>query len=453
MAFIVGAIIGGVATLAGGAMAAKGARDAAKTAAAGDERSIEFQRESRDLARGDQAPYREAGYEALDAMKSLTGLGGPQGGSTQSQNPFRGIGAAGTAVGRAINETVRRQNQYRGSSYARALGGPTAGGNIYNINEMGPENVYAGGALTRNPNPMTIDGQTGYVEPNVQGRATGGFTNEYDYGGSTLYPQPDGTVRPGAGPNRIAGPPKSYAGGVGQIPNGFQTEQFIPPNGGSGGWSGNIQSTNLGFGGYNGDLSGDPQVNQGGMLGTNAVANGTATVNPNTAGSTNINPQTGYPNENPGGVEGGYQFQTDPGYQFRFGEGMRALDRTAAKNGGLLSGGYARKAMRYGQGFASNEFSNVYNRISNIAGLGQVANNQSGQYAMNAGANMANAAGNAGYANASGYAAQGDIWGNALRSGGSYLDDVTGGWNPFKKKQTESSGWDPYTDNLSGLGG
>ena len=72
-----GILAGAAASLIGGAMSSKGSKDAAKTAAAGSDREIEFNRESRDLARADQAPYREAGYEALDALRSMTGLGGP----------------------------------------------------------------------------------------------------------------------------------------------------------------------------------------------------------------------------------------------------------------------------------------------------------------------------------------------------------------------------------------
>jgi len=37
---------------------------------------IRFAEESRDLARGDVAPYREAGYTALDALMSMTGVKG-----------------------------------------------------------------------------------------------------------------------------------------------------------------------------------------------------------------------------------------------------------------------------------------------------------------------------------------------------------------------------------------
>lgn len=144
--------------------------------------------------------------------------------------------------------------------------------------------------------------------------------------------------------------------------------------------------------------------------------NATGYVQPNSprlgnSGAVKTGPN-GYPAENPGGVEGGYSFKTDPGYEFRFSEGMRALDRGAASRGGLLSGGYGRRAIRYGQDYASQEYSNVYNRISNIAGLGQV----SGAGNANVGAAISGQVGDAystaGAARASGYTAQGNIWGN-----------------------------------------
>ena len=92
---------------------------------------------------------------------------------------------------------------------------------------------------------------------------------------------------------------------------------------------------------------------------------------------------------------------------------MRALDRGAAARGGLLSGGYGRKAIRYGQGFASQEFGNVYNRIANIAGLGQVSAGQSGNAALQAGARMGNAASQGANATAYGQIGAGNAWANA----------------------------------------
>ena len=55
-------------------------------------------------------------------------------------------------------------------------------------------------------------------------------------------------------------------------------------------------------------------------------------------------------------------FETDPGYAFRLSEGMKALDRTAAARGGLLSGATLKAVQRYGQDLASQEYQNAYNR-------------------------------------------------------------------------------------------
>lgn len=63
-------------------------------------------------------------------------------------------------------------------------------------------------------------------------------------------------------------------------------------------------------------------------------------------------------------------FYKSPGYQFRFDEGLRALDRSAAAKGRLLGGGYGRELMRYGQGIASSEFGNYANRLAQLAGFG-----------------------------------------------------------------------------------
>jgi hypothetical protein len=52
----------------------------------------------------------------------------------------------------------------------------------------------------------------------------------------------------------------------------------------------------------------------------------------------------------------------DPGYGFRLSEGQKALERTAAARGGLISGGALRAATRFGQDMGSQEYTNAYNR-------------------------------------------------------------------------------------------
>lgn len=84
----------------------------------------------------------------------------------------------------------------------------------------------------------------------------------------------------------------------------------------------------------------------------------------------------------------------DPGYNFRLGEGMKALERQSAARGGLISGGALKAAQRYGQDFASNEFGNAYNRMASLASLGPsfagVMNNLGSNYAAGAGNAMMN---------------------------------------------------------------
>lgn len=136
----------------------------------------------------------------------------------------------------------------------------------------------------------------------------------------------------------------------------------------------------------------------------------------------------------------------DPGYAFRLSEGQKALDRSAAARGGLVSGGALKAAQRFGQDMASQEYTNAFNRyqteraaklqpLQSLAGVGQTAANTLGSAAGNYGSNVGNlitsggaaeAAGRVGTANAitgglSTYLNynQGNTLLNALRNGGS----------------------------------
>jgi hypothetical protein len=85
---------------------------------------------------------------------------------------------------------------------------------------------------------------------------------------------------------------------------------------------------------------------------------------------------------------------TDPSYQFRLNEGLKALDRQAAARGGLISGGALKAAQDFGQQSASQEYQNAFNRYqTNRSNLLQPLGNliTTGQ---NAAANTGAAAGN-----------------------------------------------------------
>lgn len=107
-----------------------------------------------------------------------------------------------------------------------------------------------------------------------------------------------------------------------------------------------------------------------------------------------------------------FNFKADEGYQFRLQEGINALDASAASRGRLQSGAQNKAITRYGQGFASNEYGNAFNRhrasegdkttkfnqLAALSNVGQIANsaNQSAgnAFATNAG-NSTLATGNA----------------------------------------------------------
>ncbi len=80
----------------------------------------------------------------------------------------------------------------------------------------------------------------------------------------------------------------------------------------------------------------------------------------------------------------GADFMNDPGYQFRLAEGQKALERSAAAKGTATGGAALKAASRYGQDYASNEYSNVYNRA--LAGF--QTNAQTGLNAFNTNYNV-----------------------------------------------------------------
>jgi hypothetical protein len=124
------------------------------------------------------------------------------------------------------------------------------------------------------------------------------------------------------------------------------------------------------------------------------------------------------------------QFTADPGYAFRLSEGQKALERSAAARGGLLSGATGKALTRYGQEMGSQEYQNAFNRyqaeraaqlqpLQSLAGVGQTSANTLTNAAGVMGSNIAEGLGSAAAARASGYVGGA----NALTSGlGTYLN-------------------------------
>ncbi len=125
-------------------------------------------------------------------------------------------------------------------------------------------------------------------------------------------------------------------------------------------------------------------------------------------------------------------FEADPGYAFRLAEGNRALERSAAARGMVMSGQMFKGLQRYGQEMGSQEYQNAFNRyqtnrtnqLSPLAGLmasGQNAANVMTGAAGQLGSQIGENAMGAGNARASGY----------VGSANAYADAVAGVSNAF----------------------
>jgi hypothetical protein len=120
-------------------------------------------------------------------------------------------------------------------------------------------------------------------------------------------------------------------------------------------------------------------------------------------------------------------FTADPGYQFRFDEGQKALERSASARGNLLSGSTLKGIQRFGQDLASQEYTNAFNRyqvnrsnqlnpLQSLMGAGQSATNTLTSASANQGTNQANLIQQAGQARASGYVGSANALNTALGS-------------------------------------
>ena len=126
------------------------------------------------------------------------------------------------------------------------------------------------------------------------------------------------------------------------------------------------------------------------------------------------------------------QFQQDPGYAFRQAEGMKALERSAAARGGLLSGSTMKGIQRFGQDLASQEYQNAFNRyqieraarlnpLQSLMGSGQSAANVATGAAGQMGQNVAASQMAAGQARASGYVGASNALNQALSGVTNYM--------------------------------
>jgi hypothetical protein len=125
------------------------------------------------------------------------------------------------------------------------------------------------------------------------------------------------------------------------------------------------------------------------------------------------------------------QFQAgiDPSYNFRFQQGNLATTNALNRAGGLVSGNALQGLTDYGQGAASTEFqnafnrfqgerTNIYNTLAGIAGIGQNAQKQTSDLAQNTAGNIGQATIGIGNAMAGGQVGTANAYSNAIQGAG-----------------------------------
>jgi hypothetical protein len=137
--------------------------------------------------------------------------------------------------------------------------------------------------------------------------------------------------------------------------------------------------------------------------------------------------------------------EMDPGYGFRLGEGLKALERMQASRGNFLSGGALKAGQRFAQDTASQEYGNAYNRLANIAGLGQTAGTQMGGAAAGFGTSAGNIMGQEANALAAGRMGRASAYTGAI--GG-----ALGSFENYLNRQQRQQVIDIYGRRLAGGG-
>jgi hypothetical protein len=128
-----------------------------------------------------------------------------------------------------------------------------------------------------------------------------------------------------------------------------------------------------------------------------------------------------------------FEFKADPGYEFRMGEGTKALERSAAARGNLFSGATGRGLTEFAQNFASDEYDrayaraagekrDAYNILAGQAGVGQMATQATVQAGNQNSANIIAANSNTGHAIARGAELGGGAWSGAMSNMGGALN-------------------------------
>lgn len=295
----------------------------------------------------------------------------PKGGSPNKATQIGGEAAAAYFGVPALKSLANNS----GDTNGRMMGGPTQGGNqgkSFVVGEDGPEVLHM------------FPGAQGYVTPNP------------------------GTMQRVSGHRMMGGP---VGGGMG---NGFL---------GGGQMQGIMQGVN-----GSGTNSTMPWRASEGPGAGGAPA---ASAVPGTSGG-GFNPYASNTKSTLSSGQTPAQLMAmDPSYQFQMQQGIQAMDHSAAAQGGLLTGGHLKDLMTFGQGLASQDFNNIYNRLMGVTSMGLGASSTAGQFGLFTGSNAGGLMAQAGQAGAqggiAGFNAMSGSLGNLFSGAGSSFGNIFGG--------------------------
>lgn len=138
-------------------------------------------------------------------------------------------------------------------------------------------------------------------------------------------------------------------------------------------------------------------------------------------------------------------------YKFRFDQGLTGLDRSAAAKGGLYGGGHSADLLSYGQGMASQEYGNQWNRLMGLANMGQNSAVGAGQLGQQSANSISGLYGQQGSAAANGAINSANAWSGAASGlagiAGQYLGQRQSSYAPQQQSQ-----WGAFAPNQSSGG-
>ena len=401
---LTGGLVGGVGQLGQipdifggitGQNQAEAALKAAQLQYQASQEAMKQQREMFDILNAQQAPYRQSGYTSLNALNALMGLppsyatqgyGGPITQPTQAMYPTLAPGAGTQAFANRPEKPGLQPGQRPATLYTRG-GRETAP-----MPTMQPPAVQTQGPAPAGAKTRGLGGVVGKI-------AGGGLGNALT-GGLGLIPGGDKLSQAASG---VTG--KLLGGvGIGGLPTGGGLGVVDPI---VGGLMGGKLSGLLGGGGGGGLFGGMAQA-------MSQAANEAANAPPVGAGPAGVPaaqpaaPQTVAPGYQAGeGMTGFGAFTRPftaadlrtnlaPNYQFMLEQGLGATRQGANVGGG--GSNIQRAATKFAEDYASNAYQNalqnyttqqqqIYNRLSNLAGIGQTAQGQQ----LGLGSNLANA--------------------------------------------------------------